>query len=75
MNNPKICPYCVDISPRRIYCEDGCFVQFMSETERIKFFRTRCKDKRHKCNVYRALVERTEKLREVAPDTTGGGEQ
>lgn len=52
------CPYYRGQAQKRIICKDRCFVQFLNEIEKNRFFRARCMRQQHRCNIHNAILER-----------------
>ena len=56
------CPYYIGQGNKRIFCKDGCFAQFVNEIEKNRFYRSRCVQRRRRCNIYDAINERERKI-------------
>ena len=53
------CRYYCGATPKRILCDDGCFIQFVDGKERQKFYKSRCcGEASYRCNIKNVLDER-----------------
>ena len=57
-NKPAPCPYYIGQGEKRIICKDQCFIQFVDNVQRNRYYRSRCIERRRKCNIFEAITER-----------------